>query len=80
MSATGLIQSGKAWELRVVGEIPPGVPDEAVSAIIVNSFGMMLGVAPQVRGQTVTVHQVDYHAVMQRIEREQAQQGKPKIV
>lgn len=61
----------KSWELRIVGEVPPGMDDVAVVQIVMSNIAMMLAIAPQVRGQTCTVHKMGVQSLMQLIEAQQ---------
>lgn len=76
MRAIANVQGIRSWEFRVIGDVPPGVPPELVSQIVLSGFAVICGTAPQVRWQTVTVHEMDHHALKAKIE---AEQGKSSL-
>ena len=72
-----LITSGKCFELRIIGELPPGVAPEQVPNILLASISFVGTILPHIRASFVDVHDEHHSVVMERIHTKIAAKKKP---
>lgn len=68
----GLIESGKTFELRIVGDVPPGMEPQMIAPSLMAAVSFSGSVLPFIKASLVDVHDEPHMKVIERIQRKLA--------